>query len=39
MLDAMDTDSDGFISFEEVLHAIKVYAKAVKRSMRFSRKE
>lgn len=36
LIDAMDADSDGYISLGEVKAAAKKYAKAVKRSARFS---
>lgn len=38
LVDKMDADEDGFISFGEVRDLLKRYAKAVKRSARFKRR-
>lgn len=39
LIEKMDVDSDGFISFGEVRDLLKDYAEAVKRSARFTRKK
>lgn len=38
LVEKMDSDEDGFISFGEVRDLLKRYAKAVKRSARFKRR-
>lgn len=38
LIDAMDADEDGYISFAEVRDLLKEYAGKLKRSMRFSKK-
>lgn len=38
LLDKMDADNDGFVSFGEVHDLLRKYAKAVKRSVRFGRR-
>ena len=38
LLDKLDSDSDGYVSFEEVRDLLKDYAKAVRRSARFKRR-
>lgn len=39
LLDKIDSDSDGYVTFEEVRDLLKDYAKAVKRSARFGRRK
>ena len=38
LVEKMDSDEDGFISFGEVRDLLKRYAKAIKRSARFKRR-
>ena len=38
LIDAMDTDEDGYISFGEVRDLLKEYGVKLKRSMRYSKK-
>lgn len=38
LIDKMDADEDGYISFGEVRDFLKEYAGKLKRSMRFSRR-
>lgn len=38
LIDAMDTDEDGYVSFGEVRDLLKDYADKLKRSMRFANK-
>ncbi len=38
IVEKMDADGDGYISFGEVRDLLKKYAKAVKRSARFKRR-
>lgn len=38
LVDKLDADSDGYVTFEEVRDLLKDYAKAVKRSARFKRR-
>ena len=38
LIDLMDADEDGYISFGEVRDLLKDYAGKVKRSMRYSKK-
>ena len=38
LIDAMDADEDGYISFGEVRDLLKEYADKLKRSMRFSKR-
>ena len=38
LIDAMDADEDGYISFGEVRDLLKKYADKLKRSMRFSKR-
>ena len=38
LLDKLDADSDGYVTFEEVRDLLKDYAKAVKRSARFGKR-
>ena len=38
IIDKMDADNDGYISFGEVRAVLQRYAKAVKRSARFARR-
>ena len=38
LIDMMDTDEDGYISFGEVRDLLKEYAIKLKRSMRYSKK-
>lgn len=38
LIDAMDADEDGYVSFGEVRDLLKEYAGKLKRSMRFSKK-
>ena len=38
LIDVMDTDEDGFVSFGEVRDLLKEYGVKLKRSMRFSKK-
>ena len=38
LLDKLDADSDGYVSFEEVRDLLRDYAKAVRRSARFKRR-
>lgn len=37
LIDSIDADGDGYVSFGEVRDLLKRYAKDVKRSMRFGR--
>ncbi len=39
LLDKIDADEDGYISFGEVRDLLKKYAKAIKRSARFKRRK
>lgn len=39
LVEKMDVDDDGYISFGEVRDLLKRYAKAVKRSARFKRRK
>lgn len=38
LIDMMDADEDGFVSFGEVRDLLKAYGVKLKRSMRFARK-
>ena len=38
LIDKMDADEDGYVSFGEVRDILKEYAGKLKRSMRFSKK-
>lgn len=38
LIDAMDADEDGFVSFDEVRDLLKEYGVKLKRSMRFVRR-
>lgn len=38
LIDAMDADEDGFVSFGEVRDLLKEYGVKLKRSMRFAKK-
>lgn len=38
LIDMMDADEDGFVSFGEVRDLLKEYGVKLKRSMRFARK-
>lgn len=38
LIDMMDADEDGFVSFGEVRDLLKEYGVKLKRSMRFTRK-
>ena len=38
LVERLDADSDGYVSFEEVRDLLKDYAKAVRRSARFKRR-
>lgn len=38
LIEKMDADNDGYVSFEELRDLLKDYAKAVKRSARFARR-
>lgn len=38
LIDAMDADEDGYISFGEVRDLLEEYAEKLKRSMRFAKK-
>lgn len=38
LIDVMDADEDGYISFGEVRDLLKKYADKLKRSMRFSKR-
>ncbi len=38
LIDAMDADEDGFVSFGEVRDLLKEYGGKLKRSMRFAKK-
>ena len=38
LIDKMDADEDGYISFGEVRDFLKEYAEKLKRSMRFSKR-
>lgn len=38
LINAMDADEDGYVSFGEVRDLLKEYAVKLKRSMRFARK-
>ena len=37
LIDMMDADEDGFVSFEEVRDLLKEYARKLKRSMRWKK--
>lgn len=39
LVEKMDVDDDGYISFGEVRDLLKKYAKAIKRSARFKRRK
>lgn len=38
LIDMMDADEDGYVSFEEIRDLLKAYAVKLKRSMRCARK-
>lgn len=38
LIDMMDADEDGFVSFDEVRRLLKDYAIKLKRSMRYARR-
>ena len=38
LVDKLDADSDGYVTFEEVRDLLKDYAKAVRRSARFGKR-
>ena len=38
LVDKLDTDSDGYVTFEEVRDLLRDYAKAVRRSARFGKR-
>lgn len=39
LVERLDADNDGFVSFGEVRDLLKDYAKAIKRSARFKRRK
>lgn len=39
LIDLMDADEDGYVSFEEVRDLLKEYAQKIKKSMRYSKRK
>ena len=39
LIDMMDADEDGYVSFEEVRDLLKEYAQKIKKSMRYSKRK
>ena len=39
LIDLMDADEDGYVSFEEVRDLLKEYAQKLKKSMRYSKRK
>ena len=39
LIDLMDADEDGYVSFEEVRDLLKKYAQKIKKSMRYSKRK
>lgn len=39
LIELMDADEDGYVSFEEVRDLLKEYAQKIKKSMRYSKRK